>query len=71
MLIVHKSVNKEYFHVLIILWNPQVLHYVEKPETFVSDIINCGLYIFSPSIFKHMGEILQRNYEQARLVLGN
>ena len=47
----------------------QATHYVEKPETFVSDVINCGLYIFSPSIFKHMGEILLRNYEQARLVV--
>jgi len=29
----------------------EALHYAEKPETFVSDIINCGAYLFSPAIF--------------------
>jgi len=29
----------------------EVLHYAEKPETYVSDIINCGVYLFSPSIY--------------------
>jgi len=29
----------------------EALHYAEKPETFVSDIINGGIYIFSPSIY--------------------
>lgn len=29
----------------------EVLHYAEKPETFVSDIINCGIYVFSPSVY--------------------
>ncbi|XP_061372366.1 uncharacterized protein LOC133314851 [Gastrolobium bilobum] len=29
----------------------EMLHYTEKPETFVSDLINCGVYIFSPLIF--------------------
>jgi len=28
-----------------------VLHFAEKPETFVSDLANCGVYIFSPAIF--------------------
>ncbi|XP_037785138.1 mannose-1-phosphate guanyltransferase alpha-A-like isoform X1 [Penaeus monodon] len=35
----------------------QVLHYVEKPSTFVSNLINCGVYICSPDIFKRVGEI--------------
>jgi mannose-1-phosphate guanylyltransferase len=30
----------------------EILHYAEKPETFVSDLINCGVYIFSPRIFE-------------------
>jgi len=34
----------------------EVLHYAEKPETFVSDIINCGIYLFSPSIYKLIDE---------------
>lgn len=43
----------------------KVLHYVEKPETFVSEIINCGIYIFSPAaLFKLMGEIIQENYQK-------
>ncbi|WOL16964.1 Mannose-1-phosphate guanyltransferase alpha [Canna indica] len=29
----------------------ELLHYIEKPETFVSDCINCGVYIFTPDIF--------------------
>ncbi|VEL19330.1 unnamed protein product [Protopolystoma xenopodis] len=29
-----------------------VLHYVEKPATFVSTLINCGVYLFTPGIFK-------------------
>lgn len=32
----------------------QVLHYVEKPETFVSHLISCGVYIFSAAIFTHI-----------------
>ena len=28
-----------------------ILHYVEKPETYVSPLINCGVYIFSQQIF--------------------
>lgn len=29
-----------------------VLHFVEKPEGFLSDLINCGLYLFSTDIFQ-------------------
>lgn len=29
----------------------ELLHYTEKPETFVSDRINCGVYIFTSDIF--------------------
>lgn len=29
----------------------ELLHYTEKPETFVSDLINCGIYVFTPEIF--------------------
>ncbi|GJP80677.1 hypothetical protein CLOP_g10880 [Closterium sp. NIES-67] len=28
----------------------EILHYAEKPETFVSDRINCGVYVFRPAI---------------------
>ncbi|KAJ3035165.1 hypothetical protein HDV00_004287 [Rhizophlyctis rosea] len=29
----------------------EVLHFVEKPETFISDLISCGVYLFNPKIF--------------------
>lgn len=29
----------------------RITHFVEKPETFISDLINAGVYVFSPSIF--------------------
>ncbi|KAL7422544.1 hypothetical protein Q5752_003192 [Cryptotrichosporon argae] len=29
----------------------QVLHYVEKPESFISDMVNGGVYIFDKSLF--------------------
>lgn len=29
----------------------ELLHYTERPETFVSNLINCGVYIFTPDIF--------------------
>lgn len=35
----------------------QVLHFAEKPETFVSDLANCGVYVFSPSVFNVLEEI--------------
>ncbi|KAM5125684.1 mannose-1-phosphate guanylyltransferase regulatory subunit alpha [Mantella aurantiaca] len=45
----------------------EVLHYVEKPGTFVSDIINCGIYLFLPSIFQHIAEVFQRNQQEVQL----
>lgn len=32
----------------------EVLHWAEKPETFVSDIINCGIYILDASMLNHL-----------------
>ncbi|XP_036176369.1 mannose-1-phosphate guanyltransferase alpha isoform X8 [Myotis myotis] len=55
-----------------IVENPQtheVLHYVEKPSTFVSDIINCGIYLFSPEALKPLGDVFQRNQQNGRLCL--
>ena len=31
-----------------------VRHFVEKPETFISDLINAGVYVFSPSVFRRI-----------------
>ncbi|KAM7104714.1 mannose-1-phosphate guanylyltransferase regulatory subunit alpha isoform 2-T4 [Molossus nigricans] len=53
-----------------IVENPQtheVLHYVEKPSTFVSDIINCGIYLFSPEALKPLRDVFQRNQKDGQL----
>ncbi|EFA85389.1 mannose-1-phosphate guanylyltransferase [Heterostelium album PN500] len=34
----------------------ELIHYAEKPETFVSDMINCGVYCISPSFFDIMAK---------------
>lgn len=43
----------------------KVTHYVEKPETFVSTLINCGVYVFSTEVFAEMAAVYklrQLNY---------
>uniref|UniRef100_H3AGB6 GDP-mannose pyrophosphorylase A n=2 Tax=Latimeria chalumnae TaxID=7897 RepID=H3AGB6_LATCH len=45
----------------------EVLHYVEKPSTFVSDIINCGIYLFTPEIFQHIGQVFHSNQQELLL----
>nr|CAD7603122.1 unnamed protein product [Timema genevievae] len=42
-----------------------VQHYVEKPSTFVSTLINCGVYICSVELFHHISAVFntrQQNY---------
>lgn len=34
-----------------------VQHYVEKPSTFVSTTVNCGVYVCSPQLFDTMADI--------------
>ncbi|KAG8186451.1 hypothetical protein JTE90_012370 [Oedothorax gibbosus] len=42
----------------------QIVHYVEKPSTFVSQIINCGVYLCSLDIFDHLSAVFkQRQHE--------
>ncbi|XP_065052127.1 mannose-1-phosphate guanyltransferase alpha-like isoform X2 [Rhopilema esculentum] len=38
----------------------EVLHYVEKPENYVSSIVNCGVYIFDQGIFQSLGDVFQK-----------
>lgn len=40
---------------------------MEKPSTFVSDIINCGIYLFTPDIFQHIGAVFQKNQQDMLL----
>lgn len=42
----------------------EVLHYVEKPESEVSNLINCGVYCFPTSIIGRFEEIRQKNAQK-------
>ncbi|XP_052813263.1 mannose-1-phosphate guanyltransferase alpha-A-like isoform X2 [Mya arenaria] len=42
----------------------EIMHYVEKPETFISTIINCGIYLCSPTIFEPLEVEFKKNLEQ-------
>ncbi|KAF6016399.1 hypothetical protein EB796_025283 [Bugula neritina] len=44
----------------------EVLHYVEKPETFVSATINCGVYLFSMHIFQHLFKAFESNQNNTK-----
>ena len=47
----------------------RVLHYVEKPESHISNLINCGVYLFSTeSIFPAIKSAIIRRQERPRLV---
>ncbi|KAB2073251.1 hypothetical protein ES319_A07G070500v1 [Gossypium barbadense] len=45
----------------------ELLHYTEKPETFVSDRINCGVYVFTPDIFTAIQGVSSRRKDRANL----
>lgn len=47
----------------------RVLHYVEKPEGHISNLINCGVYLFSTEcIFPAIRSAIKRRTERPRLV---
>lgn len=41
----------------------EIMHYVEKPSTFVSNIINCGVYVCSLDIFAHLASVFKQKQE--------
>ncbi|KAE9612763.1 putative mannose-1-phosphate guanylyltransferase [Lupinus albus] len=45
----------------------ELLHYTEKPETFVSDLINCGVYVFTPDIFNAIEDVSLNREGRANL----
>ncbi|CAN6448547.1 unnamed protein product [Victoria cruziana] len=45
----------------------ELLHYTEKPETFVSDLINCGVYIFTTEIFSAIQDVSTIRRDRATL----
>jgi mannose-1-phosphate guanylyltransferase len=47
----------------------RVLHYVEKPESHISNLINCGVYLFATEcIFPSIRNAITRRTERPRLV---
>ncbi|CAG8517397.1 9498_t:CDS:2 [Acaulospora morrowiae] len=42
----------------------EVLHYVEKPESFISDLISCGIYLFDCAIFNEMKKAMQNKAQR-------
>ncbi|KAJ4826442.1 hypothetical protein Tsubulata_013634 [Turnera subulata] len=46
----------------------ELLHYTEKPETFVSDLINCGVYVFTPEIFTAVEDVFTTQQDRANLL---
>ena len=47
----------------------RVLHYVEKPESQISNLINCGLYLFATeTIFPSIRTAIQRKTERPRMI---
>ena len=47
-----------------------VLHYVEKPSSYISCIINCGVYVFSSQIFPMLAVSKRVTSEKNSLVAG-
>lgn len=47
----------------------RVLHYVEKPESHISNLINCGVYLFATeTIFPSIRSAIKRRTDRPRLV---
>lgn len=46
----------------------EVAHYVEKPSTFVSTLINCGVYLASLDIFQTMADVFHANQQQDHIM---
>lgn len=42
-------------------------HYVEKPSTFVSNLINCGAYVCSPELLNILEESMLRKHEELKM----
>jgi mannose-1-phosphate guanylyltransferase len=38
----------------------EVLHYVEKPSSYISSTINCGVYLFDTSLFGFIRDVMNK-----------
>lgn len=55
---VPKEVAKNFGCIVVDPESRQVRHYVEKPESMVSDLISCGIYVFSNLIFDEVRRVV-------------
>lgn len=47
--------------------NHNVRHFVEKPETFLSDTASCGVYVFRPQVLDRLAAIEKQQLEYPQL----
>lgn len=40
-----------------------ITHYVEKPNSYISTLINCGVYVCSLQVFHTMADAFQRKQD--------
>ena len=52
--------KSKYGYVVVDPQTKEVLHFVEKPETFISDLISCGVYVFNKEIFDVMKNAIEK-----------
>ncbi|KAL5488681.1 hypothetical protein EMCRGX_G017659 [Ephydatia muelleri] len=43
----------------------EVRHYVEKPETFISNVINAGVFLFTSKVFNLLAQVFESTMETA------
>ncbi|CAB4434384.1 unnamed protein product [Rhizophagus irregularis] len=56
---VAREAAKRYGYLVAKPESNEVLHYVEKPESFISDLISCGIYLFNCDIFNEMKNAME------------
>ncbi|KAJ1538497.1 hypothetical protein HK096_001524 [Nowakowskiella sp. JEL0078] len=61
---VDRSSVHKYGCVVVDSESREVLHFVEKPETFVSDLISCGIYLFQKDIFASIHEAITKKRQK-------
>ncbi|KAF7489163.1 Mannose-1-phosphate guanyltransferase alpha-B [Sarcoptes scabiei] len=47
----------------------EMLHYVEKPGSFISTTINCGVYILVPRIMNNLSNLFKEKHKNSRPVM--
>ncbi|KAH0534348.1 mannose-1-phosphate guanyltransferase alpha-A [Cotesia glomerata] len=49
---------------LVLGKNNSIVHYVEKPSTFVSTTINCGIYLATVDVFQIMSDVFYKHQDK-------